>query len=261
MPQQPPSLNELTPRARTLLDKALVGETDAVKARVLRLVLESDIDPEDPLFIVLIGLNYIKILLIDAPERFKSWGDRFLEDLETWTAAHQQTLDLIAQKAEATRALSETAGQLASMLTGLTDTCNALIRQLQAGYQTWGESWDRQQAVNAEVAQALEAIRTQLERQTLEVQKLSAAVQADNHAQLLSTLGIVRRPARKALLFGGVVVYATIGTAAFLTTTWFYINDRRLLHDTAEQIDYLLQKQNRRDCRDGLLPPDSPLCQ
>lgn len=258
--QSSANFDNLSLKARTLLDKALDGETDAVKARVLDLVLASGINPEEEFFLLSLGLNHIKVLLHEAPTQLQSWSVAFQQTLDAWASSHAQTLQVIAQKAEATAALTDTAGQLATLLTSHTQTCNALIRQLQAAHHAWGESWAQQTTVNAEILETLRVLLPTIEQQTAQLKTLASEVKAGRYSDPLTALGL-RSSGWKHAVIHVAAFSAIIGSIAMSTFAVFYIQDRAMHQAMAERIEYLLQKQNRRDCLEGVLLPESPLCQ
>ena len=258
---QNPDFSRLSPRAQTLLDKALAGEPPELKARVLQLVLESGISPEEEFFLISLGLNHLKVLLHEAPAQLRNWSATFEQKLTTWSQSHNQTLQLITQKAEATAALTETAGQLATLLTGHTQTCNALVKQLQAAHHAWGDSWELQADVNKQLLTAVQELEQHLTQQTEHLQRLAAEVNASRQPDPLIALGI---RSRQSLLHGLVALaayFVIIGSTAMMFLAVFYVKDRPLQQMTAERVKYLLMKQNQQDCLNGIKSADSPECQ
>lgn len=259
------TIENLSPSARSLLDTALAGESDAVKARVLQLVLDSGINPEEEFFLISLGLNQLKILLCDGPQQWKQWSDTLESHLERWAADYGQTLELIAQKAEVTGTLSETAAQLATMLTSHTQTCNALVKQFQVSHQTGGDSWESQAVVNQEIQGSLQSLSKQLEQQTKLMQSqlnaLVKEVKIANRPDPLSALGLRKGDGWRQAVFFVTASCLTMGAMAMVLMAVFYIQDRPLIGATASKVEYLLQKQNRRDCLDGIKAADSLECQ
>ncbi|MEO0373015.1 MAG: DUF6753 family protein [Cyanobacteria bacterium P01_A01_bin.17] len=251
----------LSPRAQRLLDKALDGQSQAVKARVLQMVLDLEISPDEEFFAICIALNHLQVLLVDAPQQLEAWAANLQQQLNNWTLSHMQTLHLIAQKAEATAALTDTASQLATMLTSHTQTCNALIRQLQVSHQTWGNSWEQQETVNDGISKTLAQISEQLNEQKKQLRVLSVEVQANKQSKLLASLGIRSGGVwNQALVFisAGAIV---IGSIALSALTFLYVQDRALIHRTAEKLEYLFQQQNQQDCLTGTARTDDFECQ
>lgn len=52
-----------------------------------------------------------------------------------------------------------------------------------------------------------------------------------------------------------------IGSMAMMALAVFYVQDRPEQKKTGERVEYLLQKQNRRDCLEGVKDADSAECQ
>jgi hypothetical protein len=250
----------LSPSARSLLDQALAGESDRVKSRVLNLVLEAGINPEEEFFLISLGLNHVKVLLEEAPPQLRGWSETLLQQLNAWSDSYRQTLCLIADKAEATGALMETAGQLATLLTTHTQTCNALVRQLQTAHQAWGNSWEQQSGVNTAVIAALNALPDMLKQQSAQLKALSAEVKAARQPDPLKALGLTSGNGWQRMVVYGLVCSTLISTVALVTLLSVYWHDRVMLRSMASKVEYLLQNQNRRDCLEGIKSPDSPEC-
>lgn len=246
---------QLSPKAHSLLETALAGETDAVKSRVLQLVLDAGINPEEEFFLISIGLNHLKVMLNDAPQHLSEWSNTIQQTLDVWAASHAQTLELIAQKAAATAALTDTASQLATLLTNHTETCNALMRQLQVSHQSWGESWEQQGAVNDDIQQALSALTQKLdghiEQQTAQLSILSATVKAISRPNPLVALGL-NPGGWKQVVFYMTGISLTVGAVAMSLLAFTYFQDRPAIQHTVQKVDYLLQKQEQRDCLKGV---------
>lgn len=263
-PIQPSLSPSISPKAQSLLDKALDGETEAIKARVLQLVLDTGINPEEEFFLLCIAFNHLKVMLYEAPQQLTAWSDTLQQTLDAWAASYAQTLELIAQKAEATAALTETASQLATPLTSHTQTCNALMRQLQVSHQAWGESWEQQGSVNADIQQALQALTEKLDQhmgeQARQLAVLSAAVQKMNSPNPLTALGLSPDKGWKQIIFYMTSLSLTIGAVAMSLLAFTYFQDRPAIRQTTQKVDYLLQKQNRRDCLEGVKAADSLEC-
>ena len=253
--------DSLSPKARSLLDQALTGESDRVKSRVLKLVLEAGISPEEEFFLISLGLNHVKVLLEEAPQQFQGWSATLLQQLNAWSDNYRQTLRLIAEKAEATGALMETAAQLATLLTTHTQTCNALVRQLQTAYQAWGNSWEQQSGVNTAVMEGLNALPDTLKQQSAQLKALSAEVKAARQPDPLKALGLTSGNGWPRTILYGLVFSTMISAAGLVILLGIYSHDRVMLRSVASKVEYLLQKQNQRDCLEGIKSPDSPECQ
>ncbi|NEQ47546.1 MAG: hypothetical protein F6K00_29985 [Leptolyngbya sp. SIOISBB] len=257
----PHSLDTLSPKARSLLDQALAGESDRVKSRVLKLVLEAGINPEEEFFLISLGLNHVKVLLEEAPQQFQGWSATLLQQLNAWSDSYRQSLHLIAEKAEATGALIETAGQLATLLTTHTQTCNALVRQLQSAHQAWGNSWEQQSEVNTAVMEALKALPETLNQQSVQLKALSAEVRAMRQPDPMKALGLSGGSGPQRILLYGLVCCTVVNATGLITLLGLYSSDRAVMRLTAIKVEHLLQKQNRRDCMEGIKPADSPECE
>ncbi len=258
------TLTQLSPRAQSLLEQALQGESDVVKARVLRLVIESGINPEEEFFIISLGLNHLKVLLLQAPEQLLSWYSDLENMLDTWAGSYAQMLHAIAQKAEATNALTETAGQLSTMLTSHTQSCNALIKQLQLSYRQTEDVQEQQATFNKSVKADLERIEKSLTQQTAtfnnQLKELTVKVQKANKPDPIAALGLTPDRGWKSAIYYSTAFMVILAAISITFLATFYIRDRSLYYATAQKIEYLLIKQNRYDCLEGIKAPDSDEC-
>lgn len=258
-------ISNLSARSQTLLEQALHGESDTTKARVLQLVLDAGINPEEEFFLISLGLNQLKVLLLDAPRQLNNWSSTLQEELDSWASSYTQLLQVIAQKADATSALTETAGQLAEMLTSHTKTTNALIRQLQVSHQAWGNSWGQQSAVNDELTKHLTSLSDQLSQQNSmlakQLEKLTIEVKTSKRSDPLTAMGLSPDNGWKRAVFYGTAFCLTVGAMAACLMAAVYLRDRSIHQNMAVKVEYLLEKQNRRDCMDGIKLHESPECQ
>ena len=91
---QPGSLSDLIDeRDKTdysLLEKLLEGRSDSFKAKILDLVVATELDANDPLFLFLVATSSLETMLADTPKS--------LEQLfRSWEKDIQQMIDVVAQ--------------------------------------------------------------------------------------------------------------------------------------------------------------------
>lgn len=250
----------LSPKAKAKLERFLADKPEADKALILQMLIDLEISPDEEFFAIIIGLGYLQGLPLQAPRQLHTWSEQLQQQLDSWQASYGQTLTLLADKATATAALSETATQLSSNLTTITQVCNALMRQLQNSYHAWGESWEQQEQVNGATHATLLEIQQQLVTLTQAIQSLSASSKPADLPDPLLALGMGRSTVWQRCTVWVALGYTVLSSATLITLAVVYIRDRPLLHRTAERVEYLLQKQNRRDCVEGVLAPENPLC-
>ncbi len=120
-----------SPTPQDLLDRVLAGKPADVKARVLDLVLRLQINPNDELFLLMIGLNYLVLLVEDAPDDWQDLFINFQDELEKWTDIHLETLNSIVQKAEQEKTLAENLKRLVNTLNTSATFWNKQIERLE----------------------------------------------------------------------------------------------------------------------------------
>jgi hypothetical protein len=76
--------------SQTLLDKLIEGKSEEFKRKVLELVARTGLEPDDPLFVVLLATGRLEVLMEETPHA--------LEALFTsWTREIRRSLDLVEQ--------------------------------------------------------------------------------------------------------------------------------------------------------------------
>lgn len=103
-------------KAQDLLERMLEGKPDAAKARVLNLVYRLRLDANDPLFLVMIAMNYLQVLIEDSPQEWENTFASFKEELDKWTELHLATLESLARRAESERTLADVSIRLGKLL-------------------------------------------------------------------------------------------------------------------------------------------------
>ncbi|MBD2311239.1 hypothetical protein H6G20_06150 [Desertifilum sp. FACHB-1129] len=87
----------------TLLALALEGQDDRFKAKVYELVIDLNLEPDDPLFLMLIATGRLETLLEERPQElsalFDQWEDRVYTKLENYRSG-LETYERTAVKAQ-----------------------------------------------------------------------------------------------------------------------------------------------------------------
>jgi len=230
-----------------LLDRALAGHTPETKARVLDLVLKLGVSPEDEFWLIFLAIGHLQALVESSPNTWQSLFEDFQQELSQWTDTNIQTLDLLASKAQAMKDLSHNANELTSILSTLVNTCSTLMQRLASSDATLNKSLNNWQRSTNSWTTNQESIQREIRILHQEWQQARNTITSQNTT---GTSPANPWPARLALL-GGI---------ALATLTVFSWQTYQTMNDSSQRIEWLLQKQNRRDCKDGLLPPGSPLC-
>lgn len=163
-----------SPTPQDLLDRVLIGKDDAVKARVLQLVVRLGIDPQDELFLVMIALNHLQLLVEDAPTEWQELFFEFKGELDQWSETNLQVLDSLIAKAQNEEALAESCKLLITALGNLTVTSNQLVTKLQNQPQTSKELSQELTSWFSDLSQRIGDISTQQTLMLNRMEKMTA---------------------------------------------------------------------------------------
>lgn len=269
-------LNGQNSNSRTYwLDKALEGQSPEIKARVLELVLKMGIEPEDEFFVIFVGMGQLQVLLLEAPEQWQEIFARFLLQLEGWTKTLEKKLAVLPS------GTSMSEDGLKKSIAELTQMCNGLKNQLQG--------------TNQGVTQSIGTLETKIDRLTSSL--VTALGDLKGQKQQLGTLkfltdrvnGLVDElvvnqkeqveneessiipptsvkewvEVIKEFLWtykGELFSYVVVFLVGFGIARSMYFPKQQLLESTAQRTQWLLEKENRRDCLQGIKPKGSPEC-
>lgn len=257
------------------LDKALEGQSPEIKARVLELVLKMGIEPEDEFFVIFVGMGQLQVLLLEAPEQWQEIFARFLLQLEGWTKTLEKKLAVLPS------GTSMSEDGLKKSIVELTQICNGLKSQLQSNNQGVTQSIGTLQTkidgLNSSMVTALEALRGQkqqlgtLKFLTDRVNGLVDELVVSREEQVESEASSITPPTSvqewveviRELLWthkGELFSYVLLFLVGFGIARSMYFPQKRLLESTAQKTQWLLEKENRRDCLEGIKSKDSPEC-
>ncbi|MEO1147772.1 MAG: DUF6753 family protein [Cyanobacteria bacterium J06638_22] len=221
-----------------LLDKVLHDLTPDQKARVLDLVVRLDLDPDDPLWLIAIAIGQLQILVEDAPNDWGHLFTAFLEELEQWKTHNLNTLDQLVLEAEAVQALSQHSKTLSSHINDLQTVLQLLIETLQTSMhntQTWQDNF---------------AI---LKRELL----LSLGnLQVSNTPLTENPIPTTKQPMKSIASW----IVSLLTLAVVLVSGISLMQLRQVQVQQGQHLQWLMEKENRRDCQEGTLPASSPLC-
>lgn len=267
------------------LDKALEGRPPEIKARVLEIILKMGIDPENEFFVIFVALGQLQVLIEDSPNEWRHLFEKFQGELGEWATTNVETLAHLTHRAETVERLASISQRLGDTLNGLATVCKGLIEQLQASNLSLTKSIAQLSDSNSNYQNLLNQLL--LEQMKQQGQLLALANRVEATHSLVNSLAIRvsqnNRPLNslshpqtlaewrekiktdlltwKGSVFWLVVFYFFTSSLGFFYATMTYMQDRRLLLDTATRTQWLLEKANRRDCLDGIKKRNSPECQ
>lgn len=279
------------------LDKALSGKSPEIKARVLELILSMNIDPENEFFVIFVALGQLQVLIEDSPLSWQHLFENFQKELGEWATTNVETLSHLADKTEMISRLAQSSERLGDILNGLVQVCNGLIAQLQESnllltksiaqltdsntnslslaHQTRQEVLESKQLL-LPLIRNVEALNSQVSNLSVRLSYLKNQSPSQNLERSQNLYQSYSQPRsfaewkekiQRDLLtwegsaFWGAVCAFFFWSIVFCGATIFYLQDRRILLETGTKMQWLLEKANRRDCREGILKPDSPECQ
>jgi len=256
------------------LDRALEGQTPEVKARVLELVLKMGVDPKDEFFMIFVGMGQLQVLLLDAPERWQEIFSGFLGQLESGMETWEKKL------AKVSFPTSEREEGTKKVISDVLQTCKSLKSQLEETHQgvnkSVGATLTKIEGLSSSTAnisrdlksskERLGALEQEMGRLNRLVQKLVNSLEEQGDDGSLQS-----RPDSWQELFkeipkalwsykGHILSYGLIFLVGFGGARSLYLPQQRLLESMAQRTQWLLEKENRRDCLEGIKPKGSPEC-
>lgn len=233
------------------LDKALQGQPDDVRARVLEIILKYGIDPENEFFMIFVAIGQLQVLIEESPQDWQELFSSFKAELNQWTTTHLQTLEKLAQEAETTATLAQTSKELGSILTTLVQSCNMLMQRLQTSEMSLTGSIKAVERSTTGASASLEELRTLVRRQQ---ERLESNQQMMNR----KLERIQSEGAASAAKVPWVIAVIALGAVGFLG--WGQYQQRQLINQMAEESQWQLQNIIRVACATGAKPKDAPEC-
>ncbi len=121
---------ELSSNARAILDQVLEGESPEQRARVLRLVVELGINPEEEFFAIALALKHLQLIILEGPEYWKREYSDFLNELDSRVETGKQMLLAHTNNIEAISILANDVKEVRQSLMTLQTSTTSLDKQL-----------------------------------------------------------------------------------------------------------------------------------
>lgn len=233
-----------------LLDRLLADLSPEQRSRVLELVMRLNIERDDPLFLIAVATNQLTVLVHDAPNNWSALFSAFLERLDAWTTRNLTTLEKLAAESAAVEQLSNRCALLARNTDELQTVLKGLITALESS-PVEAPGWE---ASLKTVQRELTMVITSIQVSEAMVPPIASAVARSPIAH-----GAASRAANSSRSLFKYVVLALMGLNISIGF-WQLVVQRQHFNQLNQRLEWLLQKHNRRDCKDGILPADSPLC-
>ena len=233
------------------IDKVLHDEPDAIRVRVYELLLDLDIDPDDTLFLFLIVLQHVRVLVDNEPIQLKKLFDTFNIEIEKWTEQNIQTLEKIAKKAELTEQIAENTSILSELIKELLTASKTLLEPLQKSSANSLNSISQLKTSLIRQENSIQSLLEEMQNFTRENQELTA---------ILSDPRFLKRQ-KKASQKTKKKKWITNLILILLCFNLIFIGMLFLVElQTKKEVNWLLQKANRRECLAGIKKPNSPEC-
>lgn len=117
-------------RAFDRLQVVLRGESSQHINRVLTLMIQLGIDPDEEFFLVVAAIGHLKVLIEDAPREWQGLFKSFVRELGQWTALNTEHLKLLTSKTQTMEALAQSCMRLGNTLEQLQRGSQELTSQL-----------------------------------------------------------------------------------------------------------------------------------
>lgn len=222
------------------LDRYLQDLPEAKKVKIYDLTLKMDIHPEDPMWLICLGLNQIFVLLEDTPSTLTE----FTTQLESWSNNHLAVLEALSRKAQTIEELSLTSKELTTSLTKLVEVSQKLMERSLTSDPNLETSLSKLKISNKTIIKDLKKVRETQEEQD---QRLNARL----------------APQPKTRNWSGNIslILSTVTLALMSFSTMQQYSAKGIWLDTAERSQWILRRTIIRDCQEGLKAGDSQECQ
>lgn len=227
-------MNSSPPPQQSLLDRLLTDLTPEQRARVLDLVRQLELDPQDPLFLVVVAIGQLQVLIDETPNTWSFLFDSFAQELAEWKIHNLHILESLSLEASAVQDLSQHALTLSEHVYRLQSVLKQLIEALESS-ETATQSWQSSFA----------SLKHDL------LLSLNALIPDKSAPPTVISPPTSRWSRSVSLLTLLILTITGIGVVP--------IYHRQL--QQSQQLEWLLEKENRRDCRERILPASDPLCQ
>lgn len=117
-------------RAFDRLQVVLQGESNQHVNRVLTLMIQLGIDPDEEFFLIVAAIGHLKVLIEDAPREWQGLFKSFVRELGRWTALNTEHLKLLTSKTQTMEALAQSCMRLGNTLEQLQVVSQELTSQL-----------------------------------------------------------------------------------------------------------------------------------
>ncbi|MEM6251302.1 MAG: DUF6753 family protein [Cyanobacteria bacterium P01_D01_bin.156] len=175
MTQQP----DLSPKAKSILDQVLEGESPEQQSKILRLVLDMGIKVDEEFFSLALALKHLQLVMLEGPAEWQQKFDEFLDEADVrvesgrqMLAAHSQNVAAIAAIAtdverfdKGIEELSDSIGTLDRQLIAASRALASLLTQWEVALDQWKNPREQESTLNARLLKEVIALRRSLERQ------------------------------------------------------------------------------------------------
>ena len=222
------------------LDTALEDKPLETKNRVLEFIIKfgGDLAEDSEFWMLFAAIGYLQTIVLESPQEWRDTFDSFNTELISWSETNVTTLELLVQKAQTTEELSKTSIELMNSVEKLAKLCSVLIKASETSSTQESKS----------LTSSLKALESSL---TSILSDFSQSV-SSRLSQIEGQITNSPSPRR-----GKQWVMVLVGMIAILG---MQVYDHLIFRQTSQRVQWILSKQNRRDCLEGIKSQDSAEC-
>ena len=226
-----------------LIDQALEGKSDEVKARVLAIVIRYNIDVRNEFFLIFVAIGHLLAIVEESPENWRRLFDDFKEELDEWTDANLRTLAAIHQQGAATQRMSQSFVKLTDSILNSNGKTDALQKDL------------------IKLSKTLSGLTSNLHQITKDSRSNRDALSSvnSNISKLVNGLVNMKKSAEAA---SNTSFWLTVGCGMLtLVLAVGFWQQQRVLAQHSEHLRWIQEKAEREECLNAIVSPDEDYCQ
>lgn len=238
-----------------IINTVLRDLPETVRDRITEQVSTYNLQPDDDFFPIFLAMARLQVSLEDMPEDLRedlsgelnAWGSQAAEVIRLQTA----TTDELTEIVEHSRHLSKASASLLGVASDLSQRLQTSVSQFESLI-----TQSRDTSTNTvSPPNVIESLRPTFTNLSEVLNSLTAKVDVLITQQNGNAATSVRQP-NLFPVFTGLLLATVMGGFAAYTS----IENRAILEGNAQVLEWLLIKENRRDCREGYLNSDSAVC-
>ena len=226
------------------LDKVLEGRSDGEKVKVLDMTTRLGIQRDDPLWLMMIAINHLRVVTEDLPTELQE----FEGYLDQWSETNLKILEALASKAETVENLATSSLELTTVLHALIDTSAELAKNIKSSNKRWKRSVA---GLEMKLATIEELLIRNNKPQGLDFQDNLKTSLNSFTSQIESQVNSLKQTGTNGSVNGLLVIVLVLLLGGFGWLGVQYQKQAAVLQEIGQKTQWLLEKQNREDCAEG----------